>query len=535
MKERSWMSGGMALAVAGGGVAALLVVALLVLNPRVDPVELVEEADRGAEPPVETIAETAQLSGETAEDDAASDAVDTTEDPAPEPAIVMADEAAEQVADEVAPEAPALQDAADMPETATAVDGSTDQPLADTVAATEAGTPADETAEASKQDEQPQDVVITALPQSDPQAGNDQAGTEQPSTEQASTDQPDTDQPETGQTAAEVSQPAPAPSFDTVRLAPDGEALVAGRARAGETVEILLDGEAVGTALAGGDGAFVAFLSLPASDAPRILTLSTSDSGETQLSAQQVFIAPVAQPESAIAASTAAPDAPPVPDSAPAATVEVSADATSTPALLLSDGDGIRVLQPATPADPAAGGLGVALDVISYTNDGDVLLQGRGIAGGTVLIYLDNAPLSKADVGADRTWSIGLPAIAAGVYTLRLDEVDAAGKVLSRIETPFKREDRAEVAAIAAAGAVSAQVTGAATQDSAADQGADPRAEAGDAPIRAVTVQPGNTLWAIARENYGEGILFVRLFEANRDRIRNPDLIYPGQIFEIPE
>ena len=53
--------------------------------------------------------------------------------------------------------------------------------------------------------------------------------------------------------------------------------------------------------------------------------------------------------------------------------------------------------------------------------------------------------------------------------------------------------------------------------------------------MRVVTVQPGNTLWAIARESYGEGPLFVRVFEANRDRIRDPDLIYPGQIFEIPE
>ena len=52
--------------------------------------------------------------------------------------------------------------------------------------------------------------------------------------------------------------------------------------------------------------------------------------------------------------------------------------------------------------------------------------------------------------------------------------------------------------------------------------------------IRAVTVQPGNTLWAIARDNYGEGILYVRLFDANRDRIRDPDLIYPGQVFSVP-
>ena len=52
--------------------------------------------------------------------------------------------------------------------------------------------------------------------------------------------------------------------------------------------------------------------------------------------------------------------------------------------------------------------------------------------------------------------------------------------------------------------------------------------------VMQVTVQPGFTLWAIARENYGDGVQYVQVFEANRDRIRDPDLIYPGQIFEVP-
>ncbi|MBC7154450.1 MAG: LysM peptidoglycan-binding domain-containing protein [Rhodobacteraceae bacterium] len=51
----------------------------------------------------------------------------------------------------------------------------------------------------------------------------------------------------------------------------------------------------------------------------------------------------------------------------------------------------------------------------------------------------------------------------------------------------------------------------------------------------AVTVQPGNTLWGISRRNYGEGILYMRIFEANRTQIRDPDLIYPGQVFTVPQ
>ncbi len=50
-----------------------------------------------------------------------------------------------------------------------------------------------------------------------------------------------------------------------------------------------------------------------------------------------------------------------------------------------------------------------------------------------------------------------------------------------------------------------------------------------------VTVQPGFTLWGIAQEKYGDGVLYVQLFEANEDKIKDPDLIYPGQIFSVPE
>lgn len=64
-----------------------------------------------------------------------------------------------------------------------------------------------------------------------------------------------------------------------------------------------------------------------------------------------------------------------------------------------------------------------------------------------------------------------------------------------------------------------------------------PEVQAEPTPARPqiVTVQPGFTLWGIASETYGDGFLYVQLFEANKDQIRDPDLIYPGQIFELPE
>jgi nucleoid-associated protein YgaU len=49
-----------------------------------------------------------------------------------------------------------------------------------------------------------------------------------------------------------------------------------------------------------------------------------------------------------------------------------------------------------------------------------------------------------------------------------------------------------------------------------------------------VIVQPGNSLWRLARRTYGNGLLFTVIYEANKDRIGDPNLIYPGQIFQLP-
>ncbi|MGB3250288.1 MAG: LysM peptidoglycan-binding domain-containing protein, partial [Tabrizicola sp.] len=62
----------------------------------------------------------------------------------------------------------------------------------------------------------------------------------------------------------------------------------------------------------------------------------------------------------------------------------------------------------------------------------------------------------------------------------------------------------------------------------------DPAPTAAAMPVT-VTVQPGFTLWGIAQERYGDGVLYVQVFEANKDKIKNPDLIYPGQVFSVPE
>jgi nucleoid-associated protein YgaU len=184
----------------------------------------------------------------------------------------------------------------------------------------------------------------------------------------------------------------------------------------------------------------------------------------------------------------------------------------SAPPVLVADAEGVRVLQPAlAPGATPELLTTVALDAISYDDTGEVVLAGRATGSGFVRIYIDNAPITLATVDDDGQWQSDLPGVRPGVYTMRVDQIDADGVVVSRIETPFMREARENIVAMMAAETAKSDFT-----------------------VAAITVQPGNTLWAIARDRFGDGILYVSLYETNRDRIRNPDLIYPGQVFVLP-
>ena len=45
----------------------------------------------------------------------------------------------------------------------------------------------------------------------------------------------------------------------------------------------------------------------------------------------------------------------------------------------------------------------------------------------------------------------------------------------------------------------------------------------------------GDTLWGLARKYYGNGALYNKIFEANRDTVKNPNLIYAGNWLKIPK
>ncbi|MFX0547100.1 LysM peptidoglycan-binding domain-containing protein [Roseovarius sp. S1116L3] len=222
----------------------------------------------------------------------------------------------------------------------------------------------------------------------------------------------------------------------------------------------------------------------------------------------------------------------------PTAPQPVEESVAAIPTVLMSDASGVRVLQsPGTLASVPQVMSSVALDAISYSSAGEVELSGRAVGTGFVRVYLDNTPITTSRISEAGTWRMQLPQVDTGVYTLRIDEVSPEGSVTSRVETPFKREDRALLAQLQDQTADTAPAGTADPLDPPSEPPTTPApgTTSAEPPVRAVTVQPGNTLWAISRETYGEGILYVRVFEANADRIRDPDLIYPGQVFTLPQ
>jgi nucleoid-associated protein YgaU len=59
-------------------------------------------------------------------------------------------------------------------------------------------------------------------------------------------------------------------------------------------------------------------------------------------------------------------------------------------------------------------------------------------------------------------------------------------------------------------------------------------AGASAAPAKTYTVKSGDTLSKIAKEHLGNANAYMKIFEANRDQLNNPDMIKPGQVLKLP-
>jgi nucleoid-associated protein YgaU len=301
-------------------------------------------------------------------------------------------------------------------------------------------------------------------------------------------------------TAATTETPNPTelkPSFDVVRVKPTGETVIAGRAPPGAEVTITDNGQVLGKVTADERGEWVFLPEKPLAPGNHQLSLSAvPPGGGAATESDDVVVAVVPQPGTTIAGQTGGGTgealAVIVPRNGGSATQVVQLPSTAPSGTTTPDAQA-----------PRMGAL--SLDTVDYDNHGDIIVGGHAEPGAQVMIYLDNTLLGQALAGADGRWELrpNLP-VPTGLHTLRADQLNSESKVTARVETPFERAKPGDLAAA-------------------------------DSTIGSVVVQPGNSLWRMARRNYGSGWQYSVIYEANKEQIRNPDLIYPGQVFKLPQ
>ncbi|MDG2243707.1 MAG: LysM peptidoglycan-binding domain-containing protein [Rhodospirillaceae bacterium] len=257
------------------------------------------------------------------------------------------------------------------------------------------------------------------------------------------------------------------PTFDVVRIDPQGNTVMAGRAKPLATV-VILDGEVdIGKVAADGRGEWVFIPPEPLEPGTHELSLRVDQDNAGPLISENVVVMSIPKQDGDVLIIETA-----------------------------RDGGTSRVLQAPSQSSP----IELSLETVDYDDQGRVFLSGQALAGNNIQIYLDNVFAGRAVVDSTGYWSVESSKRASpGQHTMRADELDLESNVVSRVEVPFNR------------------------------QAPQPGSETG-----AITVVKGNSLWRIARRVYGEGVMFTLIYEANQDQIKDPDLIYPGQVFTLP-
>ncbi|MGY6627417.1 MAG: LysM peptidoglycan-binding domain-containing protein [Oceanicaulis sp.] len=273
-----------------------------------------------------------------------------------------------------------------------------------------------------------------------------------------------------------VSQPAPAaltaPTFDIVRVDPRGTAVLAGRGAPGSRVTLMSGDQEIASVEIDAAGEWVMIVDRPLPTGSVELSLIMVTPDGQEIRSDQVVV--VSVPESR----------------------------DRTPLVVLGrPGEASQVLQ--SPFDGVSMGP-LSLETVDYDESGSVIFSGRAEPGSTVRVIADGQVVGQTTAGPNGRWSVQAGRdFAPGVYNLQVDQIDADGRVTAVIALPFERASPEDALASREAGRV--------------------------------VVQPGNSLWRIARRLYGDGVQYTIIYQANREQIRDPDLIYPGQVFRAPE
>lgn len=302
-----------------------------------------------------------------------------------------------------------------------------------------------------------------------------------------------------------------APKFDTVRVDQYGIAVVSGRAEPNTKIQSVVNGVPLQEDTVGQKGQFAMIFEVNPEESSLEIVLNTITSDGQIIPSNETVV--VLQSDFATYGSSELN----INNSLQAPAQDIVENANSLrPTLLLSSLGDVKLLQPVLPNIDNK----TLVETITYDETGEVIISGRASNINAIIrIYVDNAYIKDVEINADKSWSSDLQELLPGRYTIRIDEVGIDGDVTGRVEMPLQKEGESFVKSMLnSTAAFGTSETGVETE-----------------LIQLITVQRGYTLWGISRNRFGLGRLYVNIFDLNKNQISDPDLIYPGQIFKIPQ
>jgi LysM repeat protein len=296
------------------------------------------------------------------------------------------------------------------------------------------------------------------------------------------------------------------PAFDIARVEPSGDAVIAGRAAPGASVELLRNGKLLDRVVADASGQFaIVPPRLPPGDSELTLR-STQPDGRPATSKETVVVGlqPNLKDRPVVALMT--------PDK---------------PSVVLSK-----------PAAPNSSGSSVVVETVETEPGGKLFVSGRSSPRAAVRLYVNDSYLGSTTAAANGQFAFSLnKGVGPGGHRVRLDEVDSgSGVIRSRAEVPFNMPETAMASAQSPQASKNPrQIASAQGFDAASTQNPGSPAAVAVSKGPTAVVSRGDSLWRISRAAYGNGARYTVIYDANHGQIRNPDRIYPGQVFVLPE
>jgi nucleoid-associated protein YgaU len=283
------------------------------------------------------------------------------------------------------------------------------------------------------------------------------------------------------------------PRFDVAEVDELGNGVFSGRAFRNVRVWLKkLDGSVVGETVSLEDGSFTILTNTPLPEGESVLALVAEEipGGEIKVASERLVISRFPGGPALIVAQK---------DTADTVSRILQEPVTRKPFDTAQKSEDNASVSKSNASKESAEGKLLKIKIIDYDEKGRLAISGKAKPGSKISIEVNGRTIGSTNTDDQGQWSLTtIEGMADGAN--KIVAKASLGDEYSTTSMPFAPEELVQKF---------------------------PKG-------RLVVVQPGNSLWRIARRTYGSGFRYTVIFAANRDQVTNPDLIYPGQVLHTP-